>query len=173
MLGVTNATRVAAGERHSVVLLSDGTLKAAGYNGAGQVGNGTTASQWTTAVAVSTLTNVTAIAAGANHALALTSDGNLWAWGANADGQLGDGNAPTIRRAPAPIAGLSSIAHVGAGFNHSVAVTVNGVVFSWGKNADGQLGDGADWPRSVPSPISEPAYEWRVATPMLSVAPDT
>ena len=65
MTGVTGATAAAAGFKHSIILLSSGTLKATGYNGQGQLGEGdTTPTQSTSAVSVTTLTNIIAIAGG-------------------------------------------------------------------------------------------------------------
>lgn len=171
MTGVANAARAVGGDRHTVVLLNNGTLMAAGYNSSGQIGDGTS-TQRSTAVAVSGLTNVIDLVAGADHNLARTAAGLVWAWGANADGQLGDGTT-TLRRVPTQIPALSAIATIGVGFDHSLAVDTAGVVSSWGRNSTSQLGDGTVMGRKVPVPISGPAYAWRVATPVFSVASGT
>ncbi len=83
---------------HSLALKSDGTVWAWGWNGYGQLGDGTTTSRYTP-VQVSGLTGVVAIAAGYYHSLALKSDGTVWAWGRNVYGQLGDGTT-TSRYTP-------------------------------------------------------------------------
>src|SRR5208283_3264220 len=82
----------AAGNYFTIALKSDGTLWAWGYNANGRLGIGT----WdynahSSPVQVGTDANWTAAAAGDSHVLALKSDGTLWAWGWNGDGQLGDG----------------------------------------------------------------------------------
>jgi hypothetical protein len=154
-----------------LVLLSDGTIKATGYNGSGQVGDGSF-TQRTSAVAVSSLTNVVAIAAKYDHSLALRSDGTVYAWGYNGHGQIGDGTT-TNRGAPLQITALSSIAKIGVGHYHSVAVSSTGVVSTWGSNTAGQLGDGTTTSRSTPSAISDSDYDWKVGTPMFSVATGT
>jgi hypothetical protein len=82
-----------------------------------------------------------AIAAGQGHALALRSDGTVWAWGENAYGPLG---VPSVGLAEFPlrVAGLSNIVSVAAGADHSLAVQANGTVWAWGANDSGQLGTG-------------------------------
>ena len=81
---------IAAGNSHSLVLCSDGTVRAWGSNSSGQLGNGTEESS-AIPVAVSNLTEIIAIASGESHCLALKNDGTVWTWGDNIEGQLGDG----------------------------------------------------------------------------------
>ena len=85
------AQTAAGGENHTLILKSDGTVWAFGYNGAGQLGDSSTTSR-STPVQVSGLSDVVAIAAGGNHSMAITSTGALYLWGANWTGQLGTGN---------------------------------------------------------------------------------
>jgi alpha-tubulin suppressor-like RCC1 family protein len=171
MSGVTGAVAAAGGDRHSVILLSAGTLKATGYNASGQVGDASS-TQRTTPVAVSTLTTVVALAVGADHALARKADNTVWAWGANSTGALGDGTT-TARTSPVPVTTLSGITKIGTGHDHSLAVTSTGIVSTWGANGNSQLGDGTTVARSSPLAISDAGYDWRVATPTLSVASGT
>src|ERR1019366_4189665 len=89
-----------------VALKSDGTVVAWGYNGDGELGDGTGLDS-PTPVAVPTLTNVTAVAAGDYHALAVKSDGTVVGWGYNVDGELGDGTT-TNRLSPVEAYGLIS-----------------------------------------------------------------
>jgi uncharacterized repeat protein (TIGR02543 family) len=81
-----------------------------------------------------------------SESLAVTTSGRIYAWGLNDYGQLGDGTT-TNRTTPTLISftGLQSgetIQSVGAGGQHSLAVTTSGRVYGWGNNAFGQLGDG-------------------------------
>ena len=85
---VAHAQSVGAGQAHSAVLKPGGTIAIWGYNGYGQIGDGTNAQR---NVPVELTGTYSAIALGAIHTLALKSDGTLWAWGYNAYGQLGDG----------------------------------------------------------------------------------
>ena len=92
--GLANIIAIAAGQSHSLALKNDGTLWAWGFNGNGQVGDGTSGNNKLSPVAVTTTgftNNITAIAAGANHSLAITTGGAVWAWGLNGNGQVGDG----------------------------------------------------------------------------------
>ncbi|WP_258903215.1 laminin B domain-containing protein [Actinokineospora sp. UTMC 2448] len=121
-----------------------------GGNNRGQLGDGTTVDR-RTPVAVKTsgghaLTNVTAMAAGARHSLALTSDGKLFAWGDNESGQLGDGTRE-VRRTPVPVKTadgqpLTEVRAISTGADHSLALMRNGTVLAWGRNDCGQLGIG-------------------------------
>ena len=87
---LTNAMAVSAGSTHTMALRSDDTVWAWGWNGRGELGDGTTTHRYTP-VQVQNLTNVIAISAGLGHTVALRSDGAVWAWGLNHIGQLGDG----------------------------------------------------------------------------------
>jgi hypothetical protein len=116
---------------HTLALGNDGKVYAFGFNGSGQVGDGTTQAR-STPVAVSGLANVTEIAAGAFHSLALTSDGQAWAWGSNSRGQLGSGATASdlpnssVPVSVGPIPGNERPYGVSAGpqADHSAATTV-------------------------------------------------
>ncbi len=91
-----------------------------GGNGFGQLGDGTNTSR-STAVQVQGLSNVSAIAAGDYHSLALGSDGSVWVWGNNGAGQLGDGTV-SMRIVPVMLSGLPPMKAIAGGGSHSVAV---------------------------------------------------
>lgn len=80
-----------SGGFHSLVLKSDGTVWAWGFNMHGQLGNGTNTDR-KMPVQVKGLDNVTTIAGGVRHSIALKTDGTVWAWRGNWAGQLGDGS---------------------------------------------------------------------------------
>lgn len=92
--------------------------------------------------------------AASNHSLALTSDGTAWAWGANQDGQIGDGSV-SDSATPLTVSGLSNVIAIASGGGHSLAVTSDGTVWSWGANASGQLGDGSNADSAVPQQIPD------------------
>jgi alpha-tubulin suppressor-like RCC1 family protein len=81
-----------------------------------------------------------AVEAGDSHSLALKADGTVWAWGANAQGQLGDGSM-TQRSAPVQVTGLSDVVALAAGMSHTLAVKRDGSVWAWGSNSNGQLAE--------------------------------
>src|SRR5437764_12099093 len=98
---------VAAGTYHSLAVKSDGTVWAWGYNGHGQLGNGSFTYSGTP-VQVSGLGSVRAIAAGYFYSLALRSDGTVWAWGLGSNGQLGNGSS-TDSPIPVPVGALRGV----------------------------------------------------------------
>ena len=141
-------TNITAGGRHTCAVLSDGTAACWGNNWYGQLGNGTTAIDPTTPVAVTSgaLTNktVTNITAGSSHTCAVTSDGTAACWGYNYSGQLGNG---TTTNSTTPVAVTSgaltnkTVTDITAGLHNTCAVTSDGTVACWGNNGSGQLGD--------------------------------
>jgi alpha-tubulin suppressor-like RCC1 family protein len=148
-------TAVAGGAWHSLALTSTGSLLAWGYNGNGELGNGTlTGSTVPVPVSLPAGTTVTAVAAGYGHSLALTSTGSVLAWGYNANGQLGNG---TTTDSSVPVAVSlppgTSISSIAAGASHSLARTSTGAVLAWGWNGYGQLGNGTTTDSSVPVPV--------------------
>jgi alpha-tubulin suppressor-like RCC1 family protein len=88
--------------------------------------------------------DVVEVAAGDHHTLMLMADGSVYACGRNTSGQLGDGTLVS-RNVPVKISfpGGALVKTIGAGAEHSLAVSTTGVVFAWGLNASGQLGQGA------------------------------
>lgn len=95
-----------------------------------------------------------AIAAGDFHSLALNSDGTVWAWGRNGEGELGDGSNVVSRLAPVQVSGLTGVVAIAAGSNHSLALKSDGSVWGWGTNGSGQLGDGTMANRLTPVQVS-------------------
>ncbi|MEN6349224.1 MAG: immunoglobulin-like domain-containing protein [Syntrophomonas sp.] len=150
--GLTGVTAIAAGGRHNLGLTGSGRIKAWGHSYYGQVGNGETITNCGTPVELSSLAGIVAVAAGANHSLAIMgSDGSVWAWGCNDRGQLGDGTN-TSHSTPTKVPGLSGITAISATFrgDHSLAVAGDGSVWAWGANDYGQLGDGTKTDRNTP-----------------------
>ncbi|SMB96533.1 Alpha-tubulin suppressor [Thermanaeromonas toyohensis ToBE] len=149
--GLSNVVAIAAGGSYSLALKSDGTVCAWGYNGQGQLGDGTTTNRYTPVQVQNQnlQSSVVAIATHGNHSLALKSDGTVWAWGANAYGQLGDGTT-TNRLTPVQVWNLSGVVAIAGGGNHSLALKSDGTVWAWGYNGAGQLGDGTTISRYTP-----------------------
>jgi alpha-tubulin suppressor-like RCC1 family protein len=134
---------------HSIALKSDGTLWAWGDNSSGQLGDGTFTNR-STPVRVGTDTNWVAITAGYyRHNLALKSDGTLWAWGDNWDGQLGDGTTAD-RTTPVRVGTDTNWTAITAGWEYTIALKSDGTLWAWGDNYSGQLGDGTTVNRTTP-----------------------
>jgi len=108
---------------------------------------------WTTSAVTTGEYKRVGIAAGVMHTLLAKSDGTVWAWGGNLEGQLGDG---TTNRSSAPIhiTGLPDVIAVAAGYYHSVALAADGTVRTWGRNYYGQLGDGTTTLRLTAVPVT-------------------
>jgi alpha-tubulin suppressor-like RCC1 family protein len=168
--GIDNVRAVSAGHDFALALRADGTVWGWGNNGRTQLGDGTSANRSTPtrvrdpedATGVKPLGNVAAVSAGFSHALALRSDGTVWAWGYNDHGQIGDGStASVVRFIPVKVPTLSHVVAVSAGRNHSLALSSGGTVWAWGGNADGQLGIGST--ASSSSPVQVPNLEGVVA----------
>ena len=151
--GLTGVTAIRCGSSYNVALKSDGTVVAWGINTSGQLGDGTTTTS-SNPVQVSGLTGVTKIdVGGGDHSIALKSDGTVWLWGYNSNGQLGDGTT-TQRSAPVQVSGLTGVTATAAGMSHSIVIKNDGTVWSWGYNGYGQLGDGTTTQRTSPVQVS-------------------
>ncbi|NLA76680.1 MAG: hypothetical protein GX851_02420, partial [Clostridiales bacterium] len=139
-----SVTQIAAGGSFAMALCSDGTVYAAGYNLLYQLGLGDNESRNTfTQVTALAGKDVTQIAAGDNHALALCSDGTVYASGSNSYGQYGLGNN-SFSTAFTEVTALKdkAVTQIYAGFLNSVALCRDGRVYATGYNYYGQLGLG-------------------------------
>ncbi|MFK2824857.1 Ig-like domain-containing protein [Bacillus sp. B190/17] len=172
--GLNKVIAIAGGRYHTLALKSDGTVWAFGNNERGQIGNGKTGQQLMNNVVlpyrVNGLTDVKAIAAGTYYSLAVKKDGTIWSWGDNDTGQLGSGLREGIKSYPVPVKGINNkgnvtnILQVDGGNRHSIAITNNGNVVTWGENTYGKLGNGRETPiydvwspsqnTNVPVPVS-------------------
>ena len=151
---VGTVTQVAGGGGHSLVVTSSGQLYAFGYNGFGQLGNATNIGMSNanpTAVVLPGLVGtVTQVAAGGGHSLALTSSGQLYAFGYNYFGELGNAtNNGTTNANPTPTAvvlpgQVGTVTQLAAGEYHSLALTSSGQLYTFGDNFFGELGNAAN-----------------------------
>ena len=153
----SNAAEVIAGGNedgaYSCARLTTGAVYCWGVNDVGQIGDGSITTRLTP-VAVTGLTTVTQIALGQSHACALRANGSVVCWGANAFGQVGDGTT-TGRRTFVQVSGLTSgVVEIRAGGYHTCARLATGAIRCWGRNANGQLGDGTTTNRLVPTAIA-------------------
>jgi alpha-tubulin suppressor-like RCC1 family protein len=156
---------IAAGERFSLALLHDGTVMAWGENAAGELATGKSKGPEKCTplgskkvacshipLVVAGLSEVTAISAAGEHAMALLANGHVMAWGADSEGQLGDGASKTAATPTAVCASgelarcahdLEGVSAVAAGDHTGLALLSDGDVLDWGSNYNGQLGDGS------------------------------
>jgi alpha-tubulin suppressor-like RCC1 family protein len=153
--GITSAVEVSVNNGFSCARKADRTTWCWGGNTDGELGVGTTANS-STPVQVTGIGSTTAqISAGDNGACAVLTDGSLWCWGANFDGNLGDGTT-TRQLSPVQVTATPfahNVAEVSMGV-HTCARTTDGKVWCWGHNSNGQLGNGNT--TSSPTPVLVP-----------------
>ena len=159
----TNWESVSAGGAHTLAKQQvTNYLYAWGANANGQLGQGST-----TDIGVPTQVNlfnspagtVAVFSAGGAHSMAIGTDGTLWVWGANGSGQVGDSSTLTDYPFPYQVGTNTNWARVAAGGLHSLALTTDGRLFSWGSNQYGQLGNGTTTDSNVPTQVGT-ASNW-------------
>ena len=145
-------SNVRVGYYHACATRTDGSLWCWGYNTSGQLGDGTV-TQRTAPTQVGTATTWSALATGQYHtcaAQAVAGGSQLYCWGANAAGQLGDGTA-TVRKVPTAIGAVAAWTGLATGFSHTCAARSDGTLWCWGSNTYAQLGDGTTALRKTPT----------------------
>jgi hypothetical protein len=154
--GVDHATDVALGATFACALRDDGSVRCWGENTNGQLGNGTRSQRAcdgaacfsASATPVVGLERVLRVSAGGDTACALRADGTVWCWGANANGQLGDGTQ-TGRTAPVRVPGLSAVRDIATSGLYTCTIEQSDKVWGWG------------WPGGKTSPGSTTPVAFR------------
>ena len=153
---------VSAGIDHSVAIRPDGTIWAWGFNGSGQLGDGTIRERTTPTKVWDFTSNWAAVVAGGNHSLAIKQDGTIWAWGENQYGQIGDGSSGNRKLSPVKIGAATNWKSIAAGRTFSLAIKTDGTLWSWGDNFYGQLGHGIS-PAFTPKQVGTDT-DWKFVT---------
>jgi alpha-tubulin suppressor-like RCC1 family protein len=153
---------VIAGQLHSLAVTTTGRVYAWGNGSSGQLGNGSASNS-----SSPTLVNFTGllsgetiqqVSGGAYHSISVTTSGRIYAWGYNGNGELGDGT--TINQSSPKLISLTglqggeTVQMVVAGSYHSLALTTNNRIYTWGSNGYGQLGSGSSLNRITPTVIA-------------------
>lgn len=160
---LTTWVETSGGNQFSLYRKSDGTIWSTGLNSNGQLGLGDTTSR-SSPVQIGALTTWAFLgAAGPTAGAAIKTDGTLWAWGANASGQLGQGNT-TQTSSPVQVGALTTWAKIQrrTGRASVAAVKTDGTLWMWGGNAFGQLGQGNITDYSSPVQVGAATY-WTYA----------
>ena len=165
IFGTHSFKKVAAGGSNTVRgLKSDGTIWSWGWNSYGHLGHrhdiSYTGGQYTTSYSapISVYTgdiglNVSKIAVCLDASIILNSSGQLWSWGNNSYGQLGD-NTRTSAYIPISVSTTDTFVDIGGGLYFQVAIRNDGLIYAWGRNDNGQLGENSTTSRSVPVSVS-------------------
>ena len=158
MIVSNNVVAIAAGERHSLFVKSDGSLWGMGYRGGGQLGNGTASTKYRPELIVSN--HVVTADGGESHSLFLKSDGSVWIMGGN----MGYGGTGTSRLPKRVIA--NGVIAIACGRLHDMFLKSDGSLWVMGYYGFGQLGDGFNTAASVPEQIL-PRLQPILAPPVL------
>ena len=152
---LTNWRQVSAGNFHTAAVKTDGTLWTWGLNVTGQLGNNTSVS-YSSPIQVGSLTNWKYVSCGYNgFTTAIKTDGTLWAWGNNSNGQLGNGNNISLS-SPIMVGALNTWKQV----NQTSAIKSDGTMWVWGSNNYGQLGNGTAISYSSPIQVGS-LTDWK------------
>jgi alpha-tubulin suppressor-like RCC1 family protein len=150
---------IESGGHHTLVIKTDGTLWAWGYNASGQVGDGSESDRYYP-VQIGTDTDWRMVSPHKSiQSFAIKTDGTLWAWGWNERGSLGDGTYVS-KSSPVQIGTDNNWADVAAGLAYSIALKTDGTLWAWGWNEYGTLGDGTYVSKNSPVQIGTD-HNWK------------
>ncbi len=161
-----NIRQIVIRENFSVALMYDSTVWAWGFNGDGELGINNTIDSWIPVQVhgpgnAGHLSGIIQISVGYAHCIALRSDGTVWAWGDNTNGELGD-STTTNRLAPVQVHGLlnigflTGVTRIAAGQQFNLALIPGGNVLSWGLDTNGELGDNNTTDKHIPVQVHGP-----------------
>jgi alpha-tubulin suppressor-like RCC1 family protein len=145
VLGISHPLTVTGGGFFSLAVMPDHTVMGWGSNSRGQLGDGSYSNRSSPVAVSGVLSHVVALSAGWKHAVALTDDGHVWAWGDNFEGEIGLGITTTLGiTIPTQVPGLSGVVSVSAGDRFTGALKGDGTVWTWGANQFLQLGNNSN-----------------------------
>jgi alpha-tubulin suppressor-like RCC1 family protein len=152
-------TQLAAGNLHVCGIATDGESYCWGYNALGQIGNNSSANA-TQPTRVQSTSRFVRLEAGLNHSCGLLASGEAWCWGQNDYGQLGTGSTSDSqsRFLPMPVATTLRFTALTAGYYYTCGLTAAGMMYCWGLNSSGQLGDGTTTNQMTPTAVAGGPY---------------
>jgi alpha-tubulin suppressor-like RCC1 family protein len=144
------------GSNFTIAIGTDGKTYGWGVNDVGELGDSTFTARYLSPVEVAKGYSFASVYAASSHVLALTAAGELYTWGDNFCGALGDGTDGGVRRYAKQVTGLPTIRMVSGGSWSSVALDINGTAYAWGLNNSGQAGNGTASPNNTCGDGSNP-----------------
>src|SRR4051812_38806035 len=151
--GAVVPAAIATGAGHTCVLYTDQSIRCTGQNSQGQVGNGGFTSVFEPTVVNGTVT-AASVGAGLEHTCTFVGDGRMQCWGANYTGQLGGGTIGGFSPTPQFVQNMSTAIKAAVGGFFTCAMMPDRTVQCWGRNQDGQLGNGdATTDTALPGPV--------------------
>jgi len=160
--GGNNWNFVACGNYQTAAIKTDGTLWVWGRNNAGQLGDNTTTNRSSPVQTIATGNNWTKISCSKDQTAAIKSDGTLWLWGSNGNGELGDN---TVISKSSPIQTITrgtNWSQVTCGNQYTAATKTDGTLWLWGLNAGGKLGDNTTTSKSSPIQTTTFGNKWSI-----------
>jgi alpha-tubulin suppressor-like RCC1 family protein len=158
--GFTDWCQVSSGTYITFGLRLNGTAWTWGANNNGQLGDNTTVSKSSPVSVVGGFTNWCQIKAGNSHGVGLRTNGSAWAWGFNNNGQLGTNNTTNTSSPVSVIGGFTDWCQITAGGTSSFGIRTNGVLYAWGYNNVGRLGDNTNNNKSSPVSVVGGFTDW-------------
>ncbi|MBU0677985.1 MAG: chitobiase/beta-hexosaminidase C-terminal domain-containing protein, partial [Verrucomicrobia bacterium] len=143
---------ISAGDKHSLLLDTNGTVWSWGNSTYGELGDGVTGQRWYPDP-VKRLAGVVSVSAGENHSAAVKDGGSVWTWGYNNNGQLGIGTYDQTSL-PVRVTDIGNIRAVAAGDQYTLAISEDGSVWAWGYNGSGRLGNNSASRTNLPVLVS-------------------
>ena len=158
--GGTNWNQIAAGAFTSAAIKTDGTLWVWGRNSSGDLGNNTTINQSSPVQTIASGTNWSSISNGNSFMLSIKTDGTLWGWGRNDNGQLGDNTTINSSSPVQTVSGGTGWRQASAGYNFTGAIKTDGTLWMWGTGGSGELGNNSNISRSSPVQTIASGTNW-------------
>jgi alpha-tubulin suppressor-like RCC1 family protein len=145
---------------HSLGIRTNCSIWAWGSGLGGILGNGATVATCSPVSVVGGFTDWCGISAGNQHSLAIRTDGTIWAWGSNNQGQLGDVTTVSKSSPVSVVGGFTDWCGIAGGVENSLAIRTNGSIWAWGNPTYGRLGDGTTVAKSSPVSVVGGFTDW-------------
>jgi YD repeat-containing protein len=158
---VSSSIRKQFGQGHAAAIKTDGTLWTWGANDQGQLGDNTADNKSVPVTTFAGGTNWKQVSCGGYHISAIKTDGTLWTWGYNNNGQLGINNTSNKNTPVTTFAGGTNWKQVAGGNNHTAAIKTDGTLWTWGQNNIGQLGNNTTTNRNTPVTTFVGGTNWK------------